>query len=151
VHISYFILPSTDCMLCSPTVLQRSLSSPADVPTVNELSWVQETCLTFSSLQMELVPSHFLFSSSFLSFFCPTQLHGGSSCPFRCLSLLLVFSRCSMSMVNFYMYSWCTCEEKCIPHSSIPPSWLLPFLFLIFWGPYIVFYIMTLISLHSHQ
>ena len=56
----------------SSLIFQRSLSAPADYPTVKAFSPFLPAVL------------HLAFSDFFLSFFQPTWLQGDFSCPFRC-------------------------------------------------------------------
>ena len=59
-------------------------------------------------------------------FFGPTWLWGNLFCPFRCQGPLLVFSRGSVNIVPWQMYSRCVCGARWTPRLPNPlPSWLL--------------------------
>ena len=95
-HSSYFALPSTDYLLHSPLIPWRSLSVPADFPTVRGFFWVWKTLLTFSFPLGLLI----LFDSPFLSFVLP-YCEGSFLVFLGVQSLPLMFSRCSVRTVSF--------------------------------------------------
>ena len=100
---SYFVLPSTDHLLCSPLIPWRSIFVPADFPTLREFFWVWGPPLTFSFLPGLLVP--FLTPLFCFSFFCPTRLQGDFSCP----------SGCPKSSANVQQVLWENCSiYRCI-------------------------------------
>ena len=69
---SYFVLPSTDC-LSHFSISQKSLSIPADFPTMCVSFWLQETLL---NLQLSTRIAGPLFYSSFLLPFILTSCEG---------------------------------------------------------------------------
>ena len=76
---SYFVLPATDCLLCS-SIPQRSLPVPANFPIMRGFS----KCGNLSSSSASCQGCWPLFDSSFFSFFHPTWLWGDVSWFFRC-------------------------------------------------------------------
>ena len=111
MHSSYFVLLSTDHQLHSPLIPRRSLSIPADFPTVRECFWVWRPPLTFSFPQGLLVP--FLIPLFLFFFFLSLILPSGEGIFPIFLgvwSLSLMFSRCSLRIVPFVdvflMYLW---------------------------------------------
>lgn len=80
VHSSYFVLPFTDGPPCS-LILRRSLSVPADFPTMRGFSDCKNLFLPSASPQGCWSLLWFFF---FFPFFFPTPLRGDFSCPFRC-------------------------------------------------------------------
>ena len=99
MHSSYFVLLSTDHQLHSPLIPRRSLSVPADFPTMRGFFWLREPLLTFSFAQGLLVP--LLIPLFFFSFFHPTQWWGYFSYLFRCLKSFtnvqqVLFENCSI-------------------------------------------------------
>ena len=104
----YFVLPSTDHLLHSPLISRRSLSVPADFPTMRGFFWVRGPPLTFSFPPNLLVS--FLIPPFFFSFFYPTWLWGDFSCPFRRLNSSanvqqVLWENCSICRW-FLMYLW---------------------------------------------
>lgn len=77
--------------------LGRSLSVPADFPTIREFCWVWEPFLTFSILPGVLLPFWFLFSFS-------TWLPGDFPFPFRALQ-----SSANVQHLLCENYSICRC------------------------------------------
>ena len=78
---SYFVLPSTDCLLYSPFIPWRSLSVPADFPTVRGFFPEWGPLLEFSFLPG--LPFPFFIPLLFLSSYLVTRGFF-SSCPFSC-------------------------------------------------------------------
>ena len=101
-HSSYFVLPSTDWLLHSPPIPRRSLSVPADFPTVSRAFLSAGTSLHLQLPARGAGP--FLFPLFFFSSFHPMQLRGDFSCPFRCPR-----SSTSVQQVFCEIHSICRC------------------------------------------
>lgn len=107
---SYFVLPSTDC-LSHFSISQKSLSIPADFPTMCVSFWLQETLL---NLQLSTRIAGPLFYSSFLLPFILT------SCEVENLKSGEVFSpRCMGGSKNCIENPQCRKLASHFPHHTM--------------------------------
>ena len=63
------------------------------------------------------------FSLSLFILFCPPQLCGDSSCPFRKFRLLAAFSRYFVRSAPHVDIFWYICGRRWVPHPSTPLFW----------------------------
>ena len=124
VHSSYFVMPFTDGPPYSPLILWRSLSVPANFPTMRGFS-DQEPLLTFSfpsGLQVLFLILFFFF------FFFPTPLWGDFSCPFMCSesssNIQQVLCVRIVPFIDiFLMYWWGDMNSASFSSAILTPLW----------------------------